>query len=1154
MELTAVDLRNSSCKFMCTHMPKVRRLASLACFLIMVLVLPPANSVSQETPNAGIVTGHVRGPGGVSVPGATVILTEKQSGGRKETWTDEEGNYAFAGLVPGDYKLTVSLVGFRDDARDPVPVSDSKPLKVNIALVLARPEGAETVARQRSQGGPPNLESLPPDVRERIRNRMAQGGGTQAFGTEGGMNGEAGNDQSGVRFAEGAAAGGAGQNDSMNGGTNSADTNPSSADLGASASNSFLLSGGTSDASMPGGGPGDFQQRRMEFQGNGEGPGGGMGGGFGGGGLGGGFGGGRGGGGGFGGGGFGGPGMVYIGGLGNGRRPQINRIRGNMMESLTNSAVDAHPYPLNAAQSRLISSYRDQFAIGFGGPLYIPKIYNGKDKTNFFFNYQLQRSKNAFDNYSTVPSVAERGGDFSGEPTIYEPQPNPLASRPPFPGNQISPAMFDAAAVGLLKYIPLPNLPGTVQNFHLQEALPSRSDRVMAMVNRRISDKDNANVMYFLNSSNSQSVTSFPLLTSTTSTRQQNLNLGETHTFNPHLVNTLLFNFNRSRSLTLNPFANQQNISQELGIQGVSQDPFNFGLPAINFTNFAALNDVIPSLNRPQTIRMVDTVIWNRGKHNLRMGGEIRRVQQNSLTDPDARGTFTFNGYTTSNFTAQGLPAAGTGFDFADFLLGIPQATSDRFGIASNYFRSWVYSGFVQDDWRASARLTLNVGLRYEYFQPFTEKFGHLSDLAIGPGFSSVGVVTGQSPGSLPDSLIRSDPYNFAPRIGLAYRPWTKRKLTMRAGYGIFYDSSVYSRFIGNLADQPPFATASTLLTSPTQVLTLENGFPVVKTGVLTNTYAVDPNFRTPYGQTWNFTVENEIARDLILSVGYVGTKGTQLDLLLGPNRASGAQGNLTLKNAQQFTYETSGATSIYNGLQVILRRQFHNGFSASAYYTFSKSIDDASSVGGSGRTVAQNTFDLAAERGLSVFDLRHRLLVNETYEFPFGQRKRYLNHGGLAAKLVDDWRIIGTTTIQPGKPLTAQVLGNQSTSGGIGAYFSGRAEATGLPVSLPSSERTTLDYFNTSAFALPPTGEFGNAGRNTIPGPGTVNFNLSLMRIMTIAQEKGIRLNFRVEANNIFNHPNYTGLATTVDAINFGRVTSVGNMRTLSLTMRLMF
>lgn len=1123
--------------------------ARLACSLLFFALFLPATLNGQQAPAGGMLNGHVRGPGGVSVPGATVNLIEKQSGARKETWTDEDGNYAFTGVAPGNYRLTISLVGFQVDVRDPVPISSDKPLKVNIALVMANPGGPNAAAPAGVSGGLNNSRALSPEALERLRNIHAQGGAvqkeTQAAAMNGEMGGAAGEDSGNVRFSEGASTGGAAQGEPAAEGAPEGDSNSSSLDMGASAANSFLLAGGVSGQPGPNEG-GDFQSRREEFQANGGGPGGGGRGGFGGGGR---FGG-------PGGGGFGRPGMT-LGGRGMfGRRPQINRIRGNMMEQLTNSAVDARSYPLNTPTSPLLSSYREQFAVGLGGPLYIPKVYDGRDTTTFYFNYQLQRSKSAFDSYSTVPTQAERNGDFSGGPTIYEPQPGPLGPRTAFPGNQMPSTMFDAAAVGLLKYIPLPNLPGTVQNFHLQQAMPARSNRLMFMVNRRISAKDNANARYFLNSSYSEAVSSFPALTRQASTRQQNLNLSETHTFSPHVINTLMLNFNRSRTLTLNPFANQQNIAQELGIQGVSQDPFNYGLPIINLTNFTGLSDTVPSLNRPQTIRMVDSVLWNQGKHNIRTGGEIRRVQQNSLSDPNARGTFTFNGYTSSDFTAGGLPVAGTGFDFADFLLGLPQATSSRFGVASNYFRSWVLAGFVQDDWRATSRLTLNGGLRYEYFRPFTEKFGHLSDLAIGPGFSSIGVVTGQSPDGLPNSLVRSDPYNLAPRVGVAYRPWTKRKLVVRAGFGIFYDSSVYSRFVGNMANQPPFATASTLLTSPAEVLTLENGFPMVRSGVVTNTYAVDPNFRTPYGQTWNLTFENEIAQDLILSVGYIGTKGTKLDLLLGPNRAtsSAGSGGLALKNAQQFTYETSGASSIYQGLQVVLRRQFHNGLSASAYYTYSKSIDDASSVGGAGRTVAQNTFDLAAERGLSVFDVRHRLNINDTYEFPFGQRKRYLNHGGAAAAILDDWRIIGNTTIQSGTPLTARVLGNQSTAGGIGAYFSGRAEATGLPVSLPASDRTTLSYFNSAAFTLPPAGEFGNAGRNTIPGPGLVNFNMSLMRIVTLSPEKGVRLNFRIEANNIFNHPNYTGIATTVDAANYGRVTSVGNMRSLSMTMRLMF
>jgi len=1143
---------------------------AIAAFLLTLTILVwPASFAAQQATGAVAVSGHVRGPGGVSVPGATIILTEKETGARKETWTDEEGNYSFPGIAPGTYKLQVSLVGFRDDVRDPAPVVVGNPLKVDFALAMAVPAVSEMASRQRAPGGAgtrPNPGSF---------GRGAGGQGYRGQGFPGGANGAAGmtGEQAGgeasLRFSQGATTGGQSENEAQNGAGNLAEGNASIGDTSASAANSFLLSGSTGvgigeaggvpgrpgefEGQGPGGGPGGGG-----FGGGGPGagggPGGGPGGGFGGGGPGGpgGFGGGGGGRGGF------GPGGMTLGGRGMaGRRPQINRIRGDISEQLTNSAVYAHPYPLNVAESPLIPSYQEQFGIGFGGPLAIPKIYNGKDKTTFFFNYQLQRSKRPFDNFLTVPTLAERTGDFSGDPTIYDPQSNPAGPRTPFTGNRIPTARLDAAAVRLLPYIPLPNLPGTVQNFHLQEALPSRNDRVMALINRRISAKDNANVMYFFNSAHSKAVSSFPELTSTTSTRQQNLNLGETHTFDPHTVNILTFNFNRSRTLVLNPYANQQNIAQELGIQGVSQNPFDYGLPQISFTNFAAINDTIPSLARPQTTQVMDFVLLNRGKHNVHLGGEVRRVEQNTLTDPNARGTFTFNGYTTSDFNAQGLPVAGTGFDFADFLLGLPQATSVRFGTASNYFRSWVFAGFAQDDWRVGSRLTLNFGGRYEYFQPFVEKFGHLSDLQIGPGFSTAGVVTGQSPDGLPPALIKSDPYNFAPRLGVAYRPSTKRRMTIRAGYGLFYDSSIYSRLTPHLADQPPFAQASTLLTNPQQVLTLENGFPVVNPGVLTNTYAVDPSFRTPYGQNWNLAVEGEIARDLILSVGYVGTKGTMLDLLLGPNRtgSNSSQGGLSLGNAQQFTYETSGATSIYQGLQVILRRQFHNGFSMNAYYTFSKSIDDAASVGGAGtNTVAQNTFDLAAERGLSVFDVRHRLLINHTYEFPLGQRKRFLNHGGPVAGVFGDWRISGVTSIQSGTPLTASVRGNQSSSGGMGAYFSGRAEATGLAVSLPASERSTLEYFNTAAFGLPPVGQFGNAGRNTIEGPGTISFNMSLGRILTISESKGLRLDFRLEANNVFNHPNYSGVAAIVDATNYGRVTSVGGMRTLDFSMRLRF
>jgi hypothetical protein len=225
-----------------------------------------------------------------------------------------------------------------------------------------------------------------------------------------------------------------------------------------------------------------------------------------------------------------------------------------------------------------------------------------------------------------------------------------------------------------------------------------------------------------------------------------------------------------------------------------------------------------------------------------------------------------------------------------------------------------------------------------------------------------------------------------------------------------------------------------------------------------------------------------------------------------------------------------------------------------SGNYTWGKSIDDAASVGGSGHNVPQNSFDLQAERALSNFDVRQRLIVNHTYEFPFGEQRHFLNRGGPVARVIGNWQISGVTTLQTGTPLTAQVAGNQSNNNGSGVFASERPDATGLSVSLPRSERSTEGFFNTAAFALPPSGQLGTAGRNTITGPGTVNFNMSLGRFFTFSREKGLRGRFSIDANNIFNHPNYSGVATTINAQNFGWVTSVAAMRSVTLSLRFNF
>ncbi|MGA2984442.1 MAG: carboxypeptidase-like regulatory domain-containing protein [Terriglobia bacterium] len=1110
----------------------------------------------------GTVTGHVRGPGGISVPGATVDLTNPQTGERKETWSDEEGNYAFTGLTPGNYRLNISLVGFRSDSREPVPVTSGATLKVNVAMVVGLPDGGAPQQTQAAARPTGNRAAGPGGGSNRNRSLADY---QNPAGEGAGPGGAAAS----VRIAEGNGAEGPA----------SAEAPPEVADNSMSANNSFLLGGGMGEVPTPGEGGGGGRGGRGGRGGGGFG--GGPGGGFGGGGGGAGspFGGGGGPGG--GGGGFGGGGGGGGGARGWSRnRAAVNRIRGNFTEQYTNSGFDAHPYPLNVAESPQIPSYRETFGFTLGGPLVIPHVYRGGNKTSWAASYNLQRGRTGLDSFSTVPTAEERAGNFSDTviatgqyagtvPTIYDPLSSASGARTPFAGNAIPTGRITTQAAGLLQYIPLPNLPGLVQNFHLQEPLPSSNDRVMGRIGQQINSKNSLNVMYYFNSARSRSVTNFPQLTSHTTVLGQNVSVGESHTFNSHLVNSFNVNFNRQRTSLVNAFAFQQNIAEELGITGVSTDPFDWGVPAIGFTNFGGLSDPLPSLSRPQTLRTNDTLIWNHGKHNVRMGGELRRVQVNTETDPNARGTFSFTGYSTSEFS-NGYPVAGTGYDFADFLLGLPQTTSVRFGCAlplvagnctptaaSNYLRNWVTTSFIQDDWRVGAHLTINSGLRYEYFLPLSEKHGRLSDLSFAPGFTSPMVVTGLDPDSLPTSLIHSDAHNFSPRVGIAYRPWIQHHLVIRSGYGVFYDGSIYSRMVTNMLDQPPFATAATLTANLEQVLTLQNGFPVQTANTISNSYAADSNFRRPYAQSWNFIMEDELFRNVILSAAYVGTKGTKLDLLLSPNSlnpsTTGSQ-QTSIPGVQQFLYETSGAASIYNGLEVTLRRQFHSGFSMSGNYTWGKSIDDAASVGGNGRNVPQNSFDLEAERARSNFDIRNKLIINHTYEFPFGEQRHFLNRGGVGARIIGNWQISGVTTVQSGGALTAQVAGNQSNNNGSGVFASERPDATGLPASLPRSDRTTLDFFNTAAFALPASGQLGTAGRNSITGPGTVNFNMSLGRFFTFSREKNLRARFSIDTTNIFNHPNYSSVATTVNSENFGWVTGVGAMRAVTLSLRMNF
>jgi hypothetical protein len=728
----------------------------------------------------------------------------------------------------------------------------------------------------------------------------------------------------------------------------------------------------------------------------------------------------------------------------------------------------------------------------------------------------------------------------------------------PFSGNVIPPGMISPAAQALLQYIPLPNQPG-VQNYrYTASALndttnigvrlihnfgaPSQGRRGMGFRSR-----NNVNLNFNYTGTNADVLNPFPALGGKTKSSGGSLNAGYSLTHGKW-TNRLSFNFNQMTTHTANDFTDVENVAGLAGIAGVSQSPADFGVPNLTFSNLSSLNGVTPLQRRTRVFQLTDMGFWNRGKHSVRLGGDFRRMLTRLRNNSDPNGTFNFNGCATAQDPSNcnpGSPGA-TGYEFADFLLGLPLQTAIQYSPYTYNFAAIGYDGFVQDSWRARANLTILAGLRYEYVSPYSEADNRIVNLEFAPGLSAVvPVQPGQAglDGVASSSLVRPVHDNFAPRIGLAWKPLSK--MVVRTGYGINYNLGQYLNMIQELAYQPPFSFTATNNSSKAALLTLANGFPA-PAATVTNNYAVDPNYRLGYVQLWNLNIQYELKPTLLLNVGYNGSKGTHLDVVEAPNR--GPDG--LLNNAvQPFLYETSQADSVFHAGALQLRKRMTRGLSVGGSYIYSKSIDDASSIGGTAVVVAQNPLDLAAQRGLSSFDMRQQFTGNYLYELPLGTGKRWLDSGGALAQVLGNWTWSGDFTIESGTPYTAQYLGGteeveQGANGSLRANYNGEA--------IQLSNPTVLHWFNTDAFTTPPQGTFGDAGRNTIIGPGEVLYDMAMTKTFPMKEMKSFEV--RLAASNVFNTPHFTNINTVVASPLFGQVTSVGAMRQLTMLARFRF
>ena len=872
----------------------------------------------------------------------------------------------------------------------------------------------------------------------------------------------------------------------------------------------------------------------------------------------------------FGGGGFGGGGgpMVFMmagpGGPGGGGRGgrgmrgfNVNKPHGSLFYTYDGSALDAKPYSLNGQPETKASYNQNRFGATIGGPLNIPHIYHGGTKTFLFGNYAGTRGTNPYDAFSTVPTLAERAGNFSGQQVAISP-----------------------VAAQILPFIPLPNLPGDVRNFHFVSAAPSHTDTMFLRFNhsfgadqgmfgpfgmRRVERQQQAQGQKKQSSHWSQSINGgfvfndlrntqlnpFPGLGGRQTVHNYNANFGYS-AVKGLFLNSLRFVYNRSNSNIVNNFTNVNNIEGQLGISGVSERPSDFGLPVLNFApEFSSLQDLTPAFRNNQTYTVSDSMTLSHGKHSWTWGGDFRRLLYDVSNAANARGTFVFTG------AASGISP------FADFLLGFAQQTSIQVGAANYQFRANSWDLFLQDNWRMAKRLTLNMGVRYERVSPYTETNGQLVNLDVAPNFSAVapvlpgqvGPITGRT---FPSGLINSSHYDFAPRLGIAWKPFSKT--VVRAGYGINYNLAQYGAMATQLGFQPPFAVAG-INPAPTPTsLTLQNGFPHTTPSPdhITNTYAVDPNFQLPYVQTWNLNIQQEIKSSLVLNIGYTGAKGTHLDIVDAPDQTLTGAPIFTpctpatpagTSCVSPFLFEFSGGTSIMHAGTVRLRKRLRHGLSVGGTYTFSKSIDDASSIGGGSTVVAQNAFNVAAERGLSSFNQTHRFSADYYYELPMGTGKKWFSGDGWEQRALGGFSLSGNVVMASGFPFSPRIFGR---AGDLNRGVTGSARPNLVPgQSIQVSSPGIAGWFNTAAFAFP-TGPFGDAGRNSIIGPGTISVNMGLSKTIQVKEMQS--LEFRLSANNVFNHANFSSIDTTLGSPTFGQVTAVGGMRTAQLTARYRF
>lgn len=842
-----------------------------------------------------------------------------------------------------------------------------------------------------------------------------------------------------------------------------------------------------------------------------------------------------------------------------------NAYHGTLFEFLRNDKFDATQYAFTAARPRRDPFRWNQYGFFLGGPVRIPKLFDGRNRLFFSSNFEGFRDRKQIRSIFNVATPSMRQGTFTEVNQLFDPltragTPGSVTAQP-FAGNIIPQSRIHPVSQKLLEFYPESNGPGRVSNY--QAGLNRVIDR--DQFNQRVDFVESANSNWFGRYSWGDERQVLPGLKLN---GQQILNspwqamISNTRVFSPTMVNEFRFGASRFTNDFGNQLAFVRDVMSELNIPGMlPQSPDAWGIPAITLAGMTSFGTSVDGwTTRGITFQWIDNFSLIRGTHSLRFGAEVRRDRWNASGYTFPRGEFVFEGVATQDPRNR----ANTGFTFADYLLGYCRLC--RAGVAQTYakFRTTAQYYYIDDTWKARSNLTINIGLRYELTPPWFDAAGRLVNvnlpfhdraanversrhptlIRIGSGDFYEGIGLRFNPaiqvardGRLGDRLVNTDYNDWAPRLGIAWTP--SQSWTVRTGFGAFFSQDSGTPKLDpsrNLAGyrfdeiDPDFPD-----------LNFSAPFRGLGSGVVVSTPAVlgmAPNRRTPYTLQYLLNVQRSLSGNTVLELGYLGSQSRKLEQFRSFNYAEPAPTGTIASRVpypelgRVFIVDTVGKAN-YNSLGAKLQRRFSSGLTYLTSFTWSKAIDTGSGIRpqGGDTLFAQDEFCIQCDRALSAHHTGRRFVTSAIYELPFGKGQRWLNGGGALNVLAGGWQVGSIITLQDGFPINVFAGLDQCNCG----HQMDRVDATGQATDLPRGQQDPQRFFNTGAYARQPFGRFGNSGRNTVMGPGIIGWDFSTIKNFRFAERYG--LEFRFEAFNFPNHPIWGEPVATQANPSFGRV-----------------